>query len=328
MIGVPTHGPGGAAGLRSGDAIVALGGQPVEDWSRFATRYARRAPPFELEVEAPARRPARDACASRSELPAPATSRAGRRAGQRARLDRRARLAGRHAGLRRGDLILSRRRRAGRAPSCRSRRSCAPAAAASSSWSLLRGDAAREHRRSSRRSAPIATGLGIEEPRYRDRRHGRRDDVGSGAGIESVRNPFVAPCRARSHDGRRHAMFLRGLGKIADRRGVAQAAGRPDRHRARSRATRSARLGGSSLAHGPDQHQPRRPEPAPDPDPRRRTGRALPRGGREAPAARARTRHRAADRAHRADAADGHGVLERHLAPLVERRRVPERHRL
>jgi regulator of sigma E protease len=52
MLGVPdAAAPAHAAGLHSGDVVIAVAGEPVEDWPAFAAAYAAAAGPVEVDLE-------------------------------------------------------------------------------------------------------------------------------------------------------------------------------------------------------------------------------------------------------------------------------------
>ena len=210
MVGVPSaDAPAHRAGLRSGDVIVSLDGQPVADWPALADAYAAASGPVRAEVE---RGPEKDRLVL--ELPGlgglealgvvPANVLVSSvEPGSPAE----------RAGLARGDLILS-----------------VDGELAGSFLSFAETVRTSEGRplelvvaragklepiRVAPELAPIDVGLGIEETRYRVGITAEAATLPGAVEVDQVRNPLVAVPRAVGMTIDVTHMFLRGLAKIA-----------------------------------------------------------------------------------------------------------------
>ena len=143
-----------------------------------------------------------------------------------------------------------------------------------------RGPAARRQRRARRGDARRSRSRrGSARPRPRTRGAvpdrdpgGERDRVRGPLALDRVRNPLVALPRAVGATVETTGIFLRRARQARVGRDPAPLDRRADRDRAPVAARAPARLGELRLAARDHQHQPRRPEPAADPDPRRRPG--------------------------------------------------------
>ena len=211
VLGVPSAGsPAHAAGIRSGDVVVALDGEEVADWEAFKEAYASAGAPLSallrsgLGEEAEERTlelPALGSVAALGVVPANVLI-----------ADVRAGTPAEEGGLARGDLILSVDDEpvgsfASFAETVRT-----------SEGRALRLTYAREGEVHEVAIAPrveqVDAGLGIEEPRYLV---GITAEVASLAGrfeLDQERNPLLSAPRAVAMTVDITGTFLRGLGKL------------------------------------------------------------------------------------------------------------------
>jgi regulator of sigma E protease len=211
MVGVPSaESPAHRAGLRSGDVIVSLNGQPVADWPAFAAAYAAASGPVRAEIDRGA-----PESPQRVELELPAVVSVEALGVMPANVlvssvepgtpaDR--------AGLRRGDLILSvDGELAGSFLSFAE-------TVRTSGGRPLELVVAREGKLVPIRVAPelaaMDVGLGIEETRYRVGITAEAATLPGAVEFDQVRNPLVAVPRAVGMTVDVTHMFLRGLAKI------------------------------------------------------------------------------------------------------------------
>jgi regulator of sigma E protease len=270
VLGVPdSSSPAALAGLHSGDRVEAVGGAPIETWQELANAYAAAQGGVELSLRRGA-----DEEAPTLELTVPALGSVEALGVIPANVlvagvDAE-KPAGR-AGLAAGDLILS-----VDGEPVGSFASFAETVRTSEGRPLRLAFARRGRCRARHQGAPLPGGHhgGPGQPA---RRRGNRARGQSRGGAAA----------RRGDDGRRHPHLPAGARQDRDRRGVEE-------------------VGDLSVDHGPDQRQPRHPQPASDPDPRRRSGRHLHAGGHQARASlAAHPRDLPADRSHGAGAPDG-----------------------
>jgi regulator of sigma E protease len=210
MLGIPDEGtPGFAAGLRSGDEVVAVDGAPVDDWESFAAAYAaahqgavrlelhRGDPPQTLQVQVPAL----GDVAALGAVPASALV-SYVRPGSPA--DR--------AGLQAGDLLLM--VNGGPLRSFESFRDTVQTGGGHPLDLVVTRDGQRREVRVTPELVSTDVGLGIQEPRYMV---GIAADpaVEVGAlGLDQERNPLRALPRAVGMTVDVTRTFLAGLGKV------------------------------------------------------------------------------------------------------------------
>ncbi len=210
MIGVPdATGPAHRAGLRSGDVIVSVAGNPIEDWSGLAAAVAAASGRVAIEVDrgpAPGERlafeiPALGDLSALGVVPANVLVSSVEPDSPAAR-----------AGLLRGDLILS-----VDGALVGSFLSFAETVRTSDGRVLalvVARDGKLEAMNVTPEMAPIDIGLGIEEPRFRVGVTAEAATLSGAVAIDQVRNPLVAVPRAIGMTLEVTHMFLRGLGKI------------------------------------------------------------------------------------------------------------------
>ena len=210
MVGVPNaEGPAHRAGLRSGDVIVSLGGQPVADWSSLAAAYAAASGPAPAEIDRGSESPERLALelpalgdlAALGVVPANVLVSSVEPDSPAAR-----------AGLARGDLILS-----VDGQIAGSFLSFAETVRTSGGrrLDLVVARAGKlEQIQVAPELAPIDVGLGIEETRYRVGITAEAATLPGAVELDQARNPLVAVPRAVGMTVDVTHMFLRGLAKI------------------------------------------------------------------------------------------------------------------
>jgi regulator of sigma E protease len=211
VLGVPAvDSPAHAAGVRSGDLVTALDGEPVEDWEQFAAAYAKASGSALLTL----RKGSGEDAEERS-LPVPALGNSDAFGVVPANVliaEVRRGSPAERGGLRAGDLILS-----VDGEPVGSFASFADTVRTSEGRPLLLAYA-RDGVGVETRIAPeieqVDAGLGIEEPRYLV---GITAEVGSLRGavrLDQERNPLVAAPRAVAMTVEITGTFLRGLGKL------------------------------------------------------------------------------------------------------------------
>jgi regulator of sigma E protease len=208
-LGSPAH----AAGLRSGDRVTAVGGQPVEDWYEFAERYAAAPPGGRVEVSV-ARRVAGEPETLRFEVPALGSVEAlGVVPASALVSDVVPDSPAAKAGIQPGDLILE---YDGRPVTYFSSFAQAVATSGGRPIPLVVARDGVLHEITVA-AEPIATdtGFGIEESRYRIGIMGSESLVAGAVATDRERNPFVALPRAVAMTVDFTRVFLVGLGKLA-----------------------------------------------------------------------------------------------------------------
>jgi regulator of sigma E protease len=211
MVGVPSaESPAHRAGLRSGDVIVSLNGQPVADWPALAAGYSAASGPVRAEID---RGPAEKAERVALELPPKGSLEAlGVVPANVLVSSVEPNSPAARAGLQRGDLILSvDGELAGSflsfAETVRTSGGRQLALVVARAGKLEQVQVAPE-------LAPIDVGLGIEETRYRVGITAEAATLPGAVELDQARNPLVAVPRAAGMTIDVTHMFLRGLAKI------------------------------------------------------------------------------------------------------------------